>query len=108
MRVFVAVAACVLLMSCARERPPVSEEAMLPLVIELHLADALSTQLRDTLHPNREKNQDSLSVWTLRILERNKMTQAEFSEAMDWYRDHPEKLQALYERAADSLERVKR
>ncbi len=108
MRKFAVVAACMLLCSCAKERPPVSEDKMLPLIVELHMADAFSTQIRDTLHKNWEKNYDSLSVWTLRILERNDMSQAEFSEAMDWYRDHPDQLQALYERAADSLDRVKR
>ena len=84
-----------------------SEAEMLPLVLDLHMADALSTQVRDTLHPNGEKNLDSLAVWTIRILEKNKISQAAFKKAMDWYRDHPDRLQKLYEVAADSLDRMK-
>jgi len=97
-----------LLLSCSDEKPPVSEADMLPIVIDLHLADALSTQIKDSLHPNHEKNFDSLAVWTLRILEKNKLSQQEFNQSMDWYRDHPDRLQKLYEKAADSIDRMRK
>lgn len=94
--------------SCTEERPPMSEAELLPLIIELHLADAYSTQVRDTLHPGQDKNYDSLAVWTLRILKRHQVSQQDFSAGMDWFRDHPDRLQKLYEAAADSLERMRK
>jgi hypothetical protein len=97
-----------LLVACAEEKPPISESEMLPVVIDLHLADALSTQVKDSLHPNNEKNFDSLAVWTLRILSKNNLSQETFNKSMDWYRDHPDRLQKLYTLAADSVDRMKK
>lgn len=98
--------AVLFLASCSKDEPKIDAGRMLPIIIELHMADAYSTEVRDTFHPNHEKNFDSLAVWTLRILAKNKVSQEDFNASMDWYRDHPEVLKTLYEKAADSLERV--
>lgn len=97
-------ACCILLASCRQNRPRLSQSEMIPVVMDLHLADAYSTQVRDTSKPGYEKNYDSLSVWTLRILAQNKVSKEDFNASMDWYRDHPDQLKLLYEAAAERLE----
>ena len=69
-------------------------ERMGPLIADLHLADAWSSLVRDSLNPGADKNYDSLARWTAEIFKRHGVTREEFSQSMDWYRDHPVQLDA--------------
>lgn len=107
MRPVILLCVCLSLASCSQDRPPLSQSEMIPIVMDLHLADAFSTQVRrDTSRPGYEKNYDSLSVWTLRIFAQHKISKDDFNTSMDWYRDHPDELKSLYEAAAERLEAI--
>lgn len=106
MRLAILPALCVFLVCCRQDRPPLGDAEMIPVVMDLHLADAYSTQVRDTARPGYEKNYDSLSVWTLRVLGQHKISREDFIASMDWYRDHPDRLKTLYEAAAERLEAI--
>lgn len=85
-----------------------SPARMAPILADLHVADAYSTLVRDSLHPNREKNYDSLAKWTTQIFARHKVTMQDFNRSMDWYRDHPVELDSLYASVIPILEKEKK
>ena len=95
--------------SCKRSKgyhlPP---EELAPILADLHLADAYSGIIRDTLRPAVGKNYDSLAVWTRSILGRYHVTQQEFSQSMDWYRDRPLELDSLYAQVIPILEQSRK
>ena len=97
-----------LLAACKKEEvahlPP---ERMIPILTDLHLADVYSNMVRDTLHPNGEKNYDSLAIWTKQIFGKYKITQKEFVKSLDWYRDRPVELDSLFAAVLPELEKAK-
>lgn len=97
-----------LLSACRREVPHMSPEKMAPILADLHIADAYSGMLRDSLNRNREKNYDSLARWTSRIFARHGITMQEFNKSMDWYRDRPLELDSLYASVIPILEKNKK
>jgi hypothetical protein len=107
-RVVVLFFTVLLIAACKRESPHLSPEKMVPILADLHLADAYSGIIRDTLKPNLGKNYDSLAVWTKSILAAHKVSEKEFNQAMDWYRDRPEVLDSLYAKVIPFLERNKK
>lgn len=99
--------------ACSACKQPVgslhlSQKQLAPVLADLHLADAYSSMLRDTTHPEAGKNYDSLAVWTKAILEKHRVSQAEFNNSMEWYRDNPAELDSLYAKVIPILERSKR
>jgi hypothetical protein len=90
--------------ACRGKNSHLSPEELAPVLADLHIADAYSGMLRDTVHPVLGKNYDSLAVWTKSILAKHKLTQEEFSRSMDWYRDRPLELDSLYARVVPILE----
>src|ERR1044071_5446134 len=82
--------------SCRREDSHLSSKQLAPILADLHIADVYSGMVKDDAHPNGGKNYDSLAVWTKSILARYKVTQQEFNQSMDWYRDRPLELDSLY------------
>lgn len=98
----------VIAVSCKRDKSHLSPEELAPILADLHIADAYSGMLRDSLHPSLGKNYDSLAVWTKAILAKYEISQKEFSESMDWYRDRPSELDSLYAKVIPVLERAKK
>jgi len=84
-----------------------SPTVMAPVLAELHIADAYSGLLKDTLHHSGEKNTDSLAQWSARIFARHHISMSEFNQSMDWYRDHPQELDSLFASVIPILEKEK-
>jgi len=80
-----------------------SPEEMAPILADLHMADAYSGILHDSTRAVVGKNYDSLAVWTKAILAKHHITQKEFNQSMDWYRDRPVELDTLYMRVIPIL-----
>jgi hypothetical protein len=93
------------LAACRGKDSHISPEEMAPIVADLHIADAYSGLLRDTAQRILGKNYDSLAVWTKSILTRHHVTQQQFNQSMDWYRDRPVELDSLYARVIPILEK---
>lgn len=94
--------------SCDKREKHLPPEEMVPILADLHMADAYSGFLRDTLHPEVGKNYDSLASWTKAILHKHHLTQLEFTQSMDWYRDRPTELDSLYAKVIPELEHKKK
>jgi hypothetical protein len=94
--------------ACKREAPHLPPEQMAPILADLHLADAYSGIVRDTSKPAIGKNFDSLAVWTKSILATHRISEKEFNQSMDWYRDRPEDLDSLFAKVIPILERSRK
>jgi hypothetical protein len=103
--------ACILLgllAGCKREASHMPPGRMAPIIADLHVADAWSTLVRDTVHPHSDKNYDSLAKWTTQIFAKHGVTRMEFEKSMDWYRDHPAELDTMYAHIIPMLEKQRR
>ena len=78
---------------------------MAPILADLHIADAYSGVLKDSLRQTRAKDYDSLALWMAQIFVRHGVTMQEFNKSMDWYRDHPLELDSLYASVIPILEK---
>jgi hypothetical protein len=94
--------------SCKREIPHMPPKQMAPILADLHIADAYSGLLKDSLGLSRAKDYDSLARWTAQIFARHGVTMQEFSKSMDWYRDRPVELDSLYASVIPILEKTKK
>ena len=104
-RVLVLFFTIIFISACKRvEHAHLPPEKIAPILADLHLADAYSGIIRDTLTPSLGKNYDSLAVWTRAILAKHHTTEKEFNQSMDWYRDRPEVLDSLYAKVIPILE----
>jgi hypothetical protein len=97
-----------LLSACKKEEAHLSPDRMIPILTDLHLADAYSNMVRDTLHPNGEKNYDSLAVWTNQIFAKHHITAKDFNKSLDWYRDRPVELDSLFAGVIPQLENARK
>ena len=84
-----------ILVGCKQDAAHMPQSRMAPILADLHLADAYSSLVRDSLHPNAEKNYDSLAKWTTQIFAKYGVTRQSFNQSMDWYRDRPADLDSL-------------
>lgn len=96
-----------LLVSCKKPTEHMPPKEMVPILAELHLADAYSTMLHDSTGKNALKNYDSLAVWTAEIFARHHVTMKTFNKSMDWYRDRPQELDSLFAQVLPVLEKMK-
>ena len=94
-----------LLSGCAKNEPHMSPSRMAPILADLHVADAYSSIVRDSLHPNGEKNYDSLAGWTAEIFRKHSISREDFNKSMDWYRNHPVELDSLYAAVVPLIEK---
>ena len=93
-----------LLTGCAQQSAHLPPDKMVPLMVDLHLADAYSGLIRDSLGMALGKNYDSLARWTKIIFAKHQVTREQFGSSMDWYRDHPLELDSLYAHIIPALD----
>lgn len=84
--------------SCKQEQetPPVPEEKMGKILVDIHLAETYSQGLGDSAANKFEKNKDSLTGFYTSILKHYNLSFKEFNEAMEWYKARPIVLDSLY------------
>ena len=91
--------ASLLFMSCKNTRsgdhlPP---QLMKKVLIDIQLAETYSTMVKDSLHKSiGMKNLDSLSVYYKDIFAHYKITETQFTTSLDWYKNHPDEMDTLY------------
>ena len=100
MKILLPVFMLLLVLSCKKNGgdggyhlPP---KVMQQVLMDVNLAESYSTIVKDSVHRKGAKNFDSLSVYYKAILDHYKITEEQFSESYNWYRDHPEKLDTAY------------
>lgn len=73
-----------------------SPKVMRQLLIDANIAETYSTLQKDSLHKQGPKNIDSLAVLYKDVLAHYKITPEQFAENLQWYKEHPEDLDTIY------------
>jgi hypothetical protein len=90
-----------------QEKPPVPQDKMSSIILDLQLAETYSQGLGDSVKNRFEKNTDSLAVFYTSVLKHHKMSFEEFQEAFQWYKDRPMLLDSLYSHVLTRLVEIK-
>lgn len=87
----------VLLAGCkSKDKPAIEPERMEKILTDLHIAEAYSTMVNDSLHHVRNKNFDSLAVYYNDIFAHHNVSKEEFMQSVTWYKLHPDDLDTIY------------
>lgn len=76
-------------------------------MLDIHLAETYSQGLGDTTGNKFDKNYDSLAVFYSSIFQHHQISFEEFNEALNWYRKHPQQIEALYAHVIEKLNTLK-
>ncbi|HRO42769.1 MAG TPA: DUF4296 domain-containing protein [Flavipsychrobacter sp.] len=90
----------ILLFSCRqKETAHIAPQQMQQILFDIHLAESYSTALHsDSTKRNTERNLDSLAVFYRSVFQHHNITQQQFEESLDWYKQNPEDLDSIYAR----------
>ena len=69
---------------------------MQKVLLDINLAESYSLMVKDSLHRGGSKNVDSLSVYYKEIFDHYKLTPDQFTENLNWYKNHPDDLDSMY------------
>ena len=100
------IALLIILISCNQENTSLKNNTIIPqnkftnIIKELQLAEA---NYKITNQTNTDKAEEDLSVSYSRIYMKYKITETDFTKAIDYYLSEPEKLLIIYSQAIDSL-----
>ncbi len=91
--------ACISIISCKPKEPNnhLSPVLMQKLLLDVNMAETYSTFQKDSLHKQGGKNMDSLAAHYKDILAHYKLSPEEFAENLEWYKDHPDDLDSIYD-----------
>ena len=99
-RIVFVVSLIVVLFSCKRSNNSngdhLSPAVMQKVLLDVNMAEAYSINMKDSLHKMGSKNIDSLSAFYKRIFDHYKITEAEFNNSLQWYKDNPSELDSIY------------
>lgn len=90
-----------------QETPPIPEEKMGKILVDIHLAETYSQGLGDSAKNKFEKNSDSLTGFYTSILKHHDLSFKEFNEALEWYKERPVILDSLYSKVLTQLIELK-
>lgn len=73
-------------------------EKMEKVLIDIQLAEVYASMAgRDSTHNSGLRNNDSLVAFYREVLAHHQVSLQDFKQSLDWYRQHPDKLNAIYE-----------
>ena len=64
--------------------------------MDINIAEAFSSVVRDSAHKPGAKNIDSLAVYYASVFNHYKITSDQFNESLEWYKNHPDRLDTIY------------
>lgn len=102
MRNFLIIVMIILVLACAKNKIPkgiLTEKEITPVLVELHLAEAIFTQ-RYSLEVIRENYQEDLY---LSVLKKYKLDQKVFEASVLYYGKHPDKYKPVYDEVLNRL-----
>jgi hypothetical protein len=83
--------------ACKEKEPTLSIKTMSSVLKDMHIAEAYAQHMKkDSTNPTI-KNADSLFVYNAEILEKHHLNEKEFYKNIDWYKNHPELLDSIYQ-----------
>ena len=69
---------------------------MQKILLDINMAEAYSITVKDAGHPGGTKNVDSLPHYYKDILAHYKITEAQLTQSLNWYKAHPDEMDTLY------------
>lgn len=90
-----------------KESPPIPEEQMQEILLDMHLAETYSQGLGDSTVNRFQKNYDSLAGFYTSILKHHNLSFESFNEALEWYKERPDRIDTLYARVLGRLTEIK-
>lgn len=103
-KVSVCLLALLLLVACKQDKNDhLPADKMEKVLIDIQLAEVYSTMAgKDSVHTEL-KNNDSLAVFYREVLDHHGLTLEQFEKSLDWYREHPDKLDTVFVRSINTL-----
>lgn len=83
------------------------EGEMEQILLDIHLAETYSQGLGDSSVNRFQKNYDSLAGFYTSVLRHHKLSFEHFNEALEWYKQRPERIDTLYARVLNRLNELK-
>lgn len=71
-------------------------KVMQDVLMDISLAEGYSIMVKDSLHAAGSKNYDSLAVFYKEIFAHHHITQEEFEQSLDWYKENTSELDSVY------------
>jgi hypothetical protein len=105
--VIISLVCCLPACKQGQEVPPVPQEKMGKILVDIHLAETYSQGLGDSVTNKFEKNTDSLTGFYTSILKHYDLSFKEFNEALEWYKERPIILDSLYSKVLVQLIELK-
>jgi hypothetical protein len=91
---------CILVLSCKHNSnfsgDHLSPKVMQKVMLDITLAEAYSITKKDSLHKGGTKNTDSLAVYYKDIFAHYKITKEQFTQSLNWYKNHPDDMDTMY------------
>lgn len=105
MKHFIVILSAFLILGCAGKTPKgiLSEKQIIPVLVDLHLAEAIYEQ-RSAIGVTRENYEDDLY---LSILKKYKLDKNVFEKSVLFYGKHPELYKPIYDKVLDRLSEMK-
>lgn len=88
------------------EATHLSREVMQKVLLDVNIAEAYSTMVKDTVHKVTGKNYDSLAVYYKGILAHHKVSADQFTQSLRWYKLHPEEMDSIYVKMIPVAEQI--
>lgn len=82
-------------------------QVMRQVLLDAHLAESYSSVIKkDSAHKNESKNVDSLAVYYNRIFKHYNITQEQFYQSAEWYKNNPDELDSVYTLLVNDIARL--
>lgn len=96
-----------LLPSCSQKQPPVPQDKMEAVLLDVELAEVYSGLVpKDSTKPMVQKNVDSLGRFYQSIFAHHRITREDFDVSLAWYKAHPVVLDTMYAHILPKLEEM--
>ncbi len=106
MKIFAIVVLSVFVLLACNKDTHLSRKEMEKVLLDINLAEGYSTVVKDSLHRNGLKNIDSLGNYYADIFKHNNITKEQFIENMEWYKNHCEELDSVYNRLITDITKM--
>ena len=98
---------CLMVFSCnksgSNHLPP---DKMGQVLLDITMAETFSSTGRELNHFGFAKNMDTLAVFYKDIFDHYHITKEEFTQSMNWYKEHPDDLDTIYGKLATRADKM--
>ena len=81
-------------------------KVMEKLLMDINLAESYCVMVKDSMHRGGTKNLDSLAAYYKTIFAHYNITEAQFTQNLEWYKNHPADLDTIYNEQLINLPKI--